>query len=102
MPVIMAGSAGGAIKTGKHADYRNLEYRGANADVSRPEPLYPGLHWHQYLGSILQIMGVQTSEYTRGDYGGYGDEYVSPGIRDSGQYPEATFQARGNILPFLT
>jgi len=102
MPVMMAGSAGGAIKTGMHADFRNLEYLGANADVSRPEPLYPGLHWHQYLGSILQIMGVQASEYTRGDYGGYGDEHISPGIRDSGQYPEATFQARGDILPFLT
>ena len=101
MPVIMAGSAGGAIKTGMHGDYRNLAYSIANADVSRPETLYPGLHWHQYLGSILQIMGVQASEYVRGDYGGYGDEHVSPGVRASGQYPEATFRARGDMLPFL-
>ena len=101
MPVIMAGSAGGAIKTGIHADYRNLAYSVANADVSRPEPLYPGLHWHQYLGSILQIMGVPASEYARGEYGGYGDEHVSPGVRDARQYSEATFRARGDMLPFL-
>jgi hypothetical protein len=101
MPVITAGSAGGAIRTGIHADYRNLAWSVANADESRPEPLYPGLHWHQYLGSVLQIMGVPASEYARGTYGGYGDEFVSPGARESGQYPEATFRARGDMLPFL-
>jgi hypothetical protein len=101
MPVITAGSAGGGIKTGIHADYRNLAFSVPNADESRPEPLYPGLHWHQYLGSVLQIMGVPASEYARGDYGGYGDEFVSPGVRESGQYPEATFRARGDMLPFL-
>jgi hypothetical protein len=101
MPVITAGGAGSAIKTGMHADYRNLAFSVPNADESRPEALYPGLHWHQYLGSILQIMGVPASEYARGDYGGYGDEFISPGVRESGQYAEATFHARGEILPFL-
>lgn len=101
MPVITAGSAGGAMRTGMHADYRNLAWSVANADESRPEPVYPGLHWHQYLGSVLQIMGVPASEYARGEYGGYGDEFVSAGARDSGQYPEATFRARGEMLPFL-
>ncbi|HET8934736.1 MAG TPA: hypothetical protein VFN67_14905, partial [Polyangiales bacterium] len=101
MPVITAGSAGATIKTGSHADYRNLAFSVPNADASRPEPLYPGLHWHQYLGSVLQIMGVHAQQYARGDYGGYGDEFVSPGVRESGQYAEATFRARGEMLPFL-
>jgi hypothetical protein len=101
MPVITAGAAAGALKTGIHADYRNLAFAAPNADESRPEPLYPGLHWHQYLGSVLQIMGVPASAYTQGAYGGYGDEFVAPGVRDSEQYSEATFRARGDMLPFL-
>ena len=101
MPVITAGSAGGAIRTGFHADYRNLAWRVPNPDESRPEPLLPGLHWHQYLGSVLQIMGVPTSEYPREEYGGYGDAFVAPGVMASGQYSEATFRARAELLPFL-
>ncbi|MDD9943349.1 MAG: DUF1552 domain-containing protein [Myxococcales bacterium] len=101
MPVITAGSAGGAIKTGMHADYRNLAFRALNPDRVLPEPLYPGLHWHQYLGSVLQIMGVPASEYVQGSYGGYGDEFAPPAARASGQWPEATFRARGDVLPFL-
>jgi hypothetical protein len=101
MPVITAGSAAGTIATGMHADYRNMAFEVPNADESRPEPLYPGLHWHQYLGSILQIMDVPASVYARGEYGGYGDEFVAPGAVESGQYPEATFRARGEMLPFL-
>jgi hypothetical protein len=46
-------------------------------------------------------MGVPASEYTRGAYGGYGDEHVAPGVLDSGQYSEATFRARSDMLPFL-
>jgi hypothetical protein len=101
MPVITAGSAAGAIKTGMHADYRNLAWDVPNRDMTYPEPLYPGLHWHQYLGSLLSIMGVPASEYVRGPYGGYGDEFVGPAARETGQYPEATFRARGDTLPFL-
>lgn len=101
MPVITAGSAGGSLRTGMHIDYRNLAWSVPNPDETFPEPLYPGLHWHQYLGSVLQWMGVPESEYVRGPYGGYGDEFVSPGVRQSGQYAEATFRARGERLPFL-
>lgn len=72
-----------------------------NADELRPEPLFPGLHWHQYLGTVLQVMGVPASEYVRGELGGYGDEFVAPGVRESGQYAEATFRASGGKLPFL-
>ena len=101
MPVITAGSANNALKTGNYADYRNMAWNVSNADQSLPEPLYPGLHWHQYLGSVLQIMGVPASEFKRGPYGGYGDEYIEKATQENGQYPEATFLARGDILPFL-
>jgi hypothetical protein len=101
MPVVTAGSANNALKTGNYADYRNMAWNVSNADQSLPEPLYPGLHWHQYLGSVLQIMGVPASEYKRGPYGGYGDEYIEKATLENGQYPEATFLARADILPFL-
>lgn len=101
MPVITAGSAARTIKTGSYIDYRNLAWTVPNPDQSLPEPLQPGLHWHQYLGSVLQIMGVPASEYVQGPYGGYGDEYVAPAARESGQYSEATFAARADMLPFL-
>lgn len=46
-------------------------------------------------------MGVPASELVCGPYGGYGDEYIEQATQENGQYREATFLARGDILPFL-
>lgn len=101
MPVITAGGAGGAIRTGMHIDYRNMAYRWPQQDVVPPEQVYPGLHWHQWLGTVMQAMGVPASEYSTGTYGGYGDEFVDPDATAKNLYPEATFRARSEMLPFL-
>ena len=101
MPVITAGGAGGAIKTGMHIDYRNMAFRWPNQQQVPPEQVYPGLHWHQWLGTAMQAMGVPASEYNTGTYGGYGDDFVDADIRAQNQYAEATFRARADMLPFL-
>ncbi|MEJ7734413.1 MAG: DUF1552 domain-containing protein [Polyangiaceae bacterium] len=102
IPVITAGSAGGEIVTGKHLDYRDMDNRVGNAgdvESDRPERIYTGLTWQQYLGTVLQVMGLDPGEYESGGKG-YGQHHQQA---DSGfeQHSAQVLAAQGDLLPLL-
>jgi hypothetical protein len=98
IPVVTMGSAAGNMKTGNFNDYRNVNHLVFPGD---PDPQRAaqnsGLTWHQLLGSALQIVGVHRSEYQEPQHNGYG-AYISDPASD---WPQATWNAAGDILPFL-
>jgi hypothetical protein len=98
IPVVTMGSAAGAMKTGNYNDYRNLNNSALPGD---PDPqrasAKAGLTWHQLLGTMLQVVGVQRSEYQETQHNGYGP-YISDPVSN---WPQATWNAAGDILPFL-
>lgn len=108
VPVITFGSAGGFLKTGNYADYRNL---GVVADNGTGNPgdekSYPGLLWHQWLGTALQAMGIPKAEYESGGTGGYpslkyvGTNFWGPNP-PSVMYPDALWSYTTNTLPYVT
>lgn len=100
IPVIMAGGAGGAIKTGNYCDYRALARMFDDGGFEGSmEKTHAGLCWNQYLGTVLTAMGLPRSEYERDGLGGYGIKYVGEGRAKF--YPESVFSVMGESLPFL-
>jgi hypothetical protein len=99
-PVLTAGSAAGFLRTGSYLDYRNLSkvvngggYEGAE------EITHAGLPYSQWLGNVLQAMGVPASEWANPETGGYGPHYVGEGM--SQHYEDATFSKMDEMLPWL-
>ena len=99
LPIVAAGSAGGFFKTGSYCDYRNLNrianrggYQGA------VEITHAGLHQGQWLGTVLQSMGLERSEYEKG-VGGYGLELVGNDYK--AHYAPSVIQSRKDVLPFI-
>jgi len=92
IPVVTAGAAGGAWQTGLYADYRDLDvtypYGEELEGVDMPTD-HPGLGWNQYLGSVLQAMGLTPGEYEDGETGGYGPWLVGADHGDDYDAAEA-------------
>lgn len=100
MPVVTAGSASGFLRTGLYCDYRNMGMSQIDPPQGFHEPLVPGLIWRQYLGTVLQAMGIPGNEYESSGLGGYGHHFVGQGY--TGRYPNsAVFDVMGEPLPFL-
>jgi hypothetical protein len=113
MPVITAGSAGGAIKTGSYCDYRNMNIRwgGDSGSGNESNSLWTGLIYNQWLTTVLLAMGVPQSEWAETTHPGYGARVAlpndffaySPGTpKTTDVYSDAMWQKTGEILPFLT
>jgi hypothetical protein len=98
IPVVTFGSASGGLKTGNYCDYRNLnKLKNPNA-TGESKNQAPGLTWHQMLGTCLQAVGVQRSEYQESNHNGYGVRVADP----ASDWPQATWDAAGDMLPFLS
>jgi hypothetical protein len=106
IPVITAGGAGGALKTGQYLDYRNVNrgYGQYNGDfATRPNEVrkVSGLLYNQWLGNVLDVMGVPRSEWeTFADAGGYGKLLVGEGYETS--YDVPVLADMSGMLPWLT
>ncbi len=100
IPVITAGSAGGALHTGSYIDYRNLnlQFMGAPPPEA-PGPTYPGLLYNQFLATVLNTLGVPKAQWEEPG-GGYGLRYVGPTYVT--HYPNAVLQNNSASLPFLS
>lgn len=100
MPVVMAGGADGAIRTGSYCDFRDLGrvFDGGGFQGST-EITHAGLVYNQWLGTVLQAMGLARSEYETGGNGGYGVKYIGDGRAKF--YPDSVFATMGDMLPFL-
>jgi hypothetical protein len=62
IPVITAGSAAGALKTGLYVDYRNQTPKGMLKSYG-DEKGYTGLLYGQWLSTVLQAMGLPRYEW---------------------------------------
>jgi hypothetical protein len=110
VPIVTAGGAGGALRTGSYIDYRNLEIE----KKVESEQLYnPGLLYNQWLGVELQAMGVPREEFEIPEFhgnrpsgagtGGYGTFFLED--TDDRHRAEHYRPALGSVLseipPFL-
>jgi hypothetical protein len=68
---LLAGSAGGKLKTGQYIDYIDWDQGYANP-IPNWGVLIPGLPHNRLLVTILQAMGLQPSDYESGGTAGYG------------------------------
>lgn len=106
MPVITAGGAGGALRTGNYCDYRSNSLIVSNGEAGNPIKVYAGLLWHQWLGTVLQAMGLSRSDYEANGARGYparkfiGKDFYGP-TRPADLYPDAVWNAASDFLPFL-
>jgi hypothetical protein len=69
---LMAGGAGGAIKTGYYVDYIDWTQSYANP-IEGWGVLSPGLPTNRWLVTILQAMGLSPADYERNGTPGYGN-----------------------------
>lgn len=82
MPVFLAGSAGGKIRTGYLYDYRQhdapevaIDNAGSKSKIGRP--------YNQLMVTILQAMGLSPSDYETGGFKGYGVNQSKSAARNS-------------------
>jgi hypothetical protein len=78
MPTVLAGGAGGCLKTGYYVDYTNLEGDYANP-ILPWGVLIPGVPHNRLLVTILQSMGLAPSDYERDGMSGYGHREMFDG-----------------------
>jgi hypothetical protein len=104
IPVVTAGGAGGFFLTGKFVDYRNESVDYGSTSTTQTE--HPGLLWNQWMGTVLQSMGLSPEEYEAGididtgeDVAGYGMHKVD--ASKAADYAEAEL-VMGEPLPVIT
>jgi hypothetical protein len=114
MPVVTAGSAGGALKTGSYCDYRDLTKKlsGDSSTGTESDLLWPGLLYNQWLTTALLAMGVPHAEWAETTHPGYGARvayqsgysyfFTNVGTTADQVYSDALWQKTGEILPFLS
>jgi hypothetical protein len=105
LPVVGFGSGGGALTTGWHIDYRNRALRFEAAGEAAPYTS-PGLLWQQWLGTVLQVMGVPKSEWenpaVNGGYPDYNFANVEwAAITTEQAYPATVWSVAGERLPWF-
>jgi len=98
MPIVTAGSAGKFFKTGNYVDYRQKTGSSKNGKPA------PGMLHNQYLGSVLQAMGLEPDEFNVDGKGGYGRLHLGdaswyPGYK---AYTNAALGSLNDLLPYLT
>ena len=108
LPVVTAGSAAGFFRTGLSVDYRRIEHPDSLFHpLLNAEPTWAGVLYNQFLASVLQAMGMPTSEFERWGHRGYGIpavEIAGTSLPFAGHYQNTSsryFEVASNVLPFL-
>jgi hypothetical protein len=103
LPVVTAGSAGGFFTTGNYADYRNLSRPGHTSGPDNAVSSHTGLLYNQWLGNVLQAMGLDPSDYSVNGEAGYGLVKIATEGWYAGfeKYGNAELAGMDDILPFL-
>jgi len=108
LPIVTAGSAGGAVRTGLSIDYRRAGHLDSRFQpLSDAEPTYAGLLHNQFLAAVLQAMGMPAVELERWGHKGYGVPRVERGgvslpfAAHYGDTGSRYFQIASDPLPFF-
>ncbi|MFO0612591.1 MAG: DUF1552 domain-containing protein [Polyangiaceae bacterium] len=103
LPVITAGGAGGFFKTGQYVDYRDLNNQAHSPAADNAVTSHTGLLYNQWLGTVLQSMGLDPAEYEDGVNGGYGKLLLSTETWWAGYqaYGAKETSVMGEVLPLL-
>jgi hypothetical protein len=99
MPVITAGSAGGALQTGSYCDYRNLSL--PTTRDTNPTVLHTGLIYNQWLTTALVAMGSPQSDWSETTHPGFGARMQYKSGDFNNVYTDAMWQKTGEKLPWL-
>jgi len=108
IPVVTFGRAAGRIKTGLLCDYRRMGNAASTYDPGAGGKQTLGLLYSQWLATVLEAMGVPTSEFERWGYKGYGYPYITketwtpPFAKHYGDTSSRYFADASKSLPFLT
>jgi len=95
LPVITAGGAAGNLRTGQFIDYRDRSRDVIfHEDVYVPFGEHPGLLWHQWLGTQLDLVGVPRPST---GHGGFGELFYGNGF----DHYEPAEAVAGERLPLL-
>jgi hypothetical protein len=102
MPVVTAGSAAGFLSTGNYCDYRNPALVTSAGEAGNTAvKIYGGLLWQQWLGTVLQTMGLSRTDYEKNGLGGYPTAFKFIGPDYLKDYPDDVWKVAGELLPFL-
>ena len=98
VPVLLAGSAGGYLQTGRYIDYVdwNMPGGGGWSAGGKPAPIVEGVPYNRLLVTLLQAFGLSPSDYEDGEPG-YGS-FVTAGKSSAIDYDLTTV---GSILPSI-
>lgn len=96
VPCLLAGSAGGFVKTGRYLDY--IDWDGKAYFSQEDGNVIKGIPHNRFLVTALQAMGLSPADYERDGKPGYGS--TSTNGRDPGAWPtDYDLSTVGQILP---
>jgi hypothetical protein len=96
VPCLLAGSAGGFIKTGRYLDY--IDWDGHAYFSQEDGNVIKGIPHNRFLVTALQAMGLSPADYERAGQAGYGSTSTSG--RDPKLWPtDYDLASVGQILP---
>jgi len=99
LPIVSAGSAAGVFETGTYIDYRNRSSQAVANDYLPEHALRrPGITHNRFLGTVLQAMGLPTSEFELPGEHGYG----LPLVDNTEAWSQAMMDDASEMLPVLT
>jgi hypothetical protein len=102
MPIVTAGGAGGFLSTGNYCDYRNPALVADPGEQGNTTvKIFGGLLWQQWLGTVLQAMGLQRTDYERNGLGGYPGALKLVASNLTNVYADEVWNVAGDPLPFL-
>jgi hypothetical protein len=98
VPCLLAGSAGGAIRTGQYIDY--IDWEGRSYFSQEDGNVIKGVPHNRFLVTMLQAMGLEPADYERDGQPGYGA--TDTGSRQPSEWPvDYDLSAIGSPLPGL-
>jgi hypothetical protein len=96
VPCLLAGGAGGFIKTGRYLDY--IDWDGRAYFAQENGNVIKGIPHNQFLVTALQAMGLSPADYERGGQPGYGSTSVSGRSSDTWAV-DYDLSTVGQVLP---
>lgn len=96
VPALLAGSAGGKLRTGQYLDYSDWQSRLFFGQYDGA--VIQGLAHNRLLVTLLQAMGLQAADYERNGNPGYGA--IETAGKPEGTFP-TNYKNHGEVLPGL-